>query len=841
MDGEGVRVNLAPTRITELNRAGIHGKIPGRVASGDACLSCGLQAASDMLAAASEAADASVILVTGDEESTHEINMAADMNIYTIGYASLKMKKSSSEKEEKVFIIATDEEDVDSMAATFYQILAREELLAARARFYAHTLAGGNPAAAAGGKFVVEETLRRRLHVVASTRHKEDIETFDLVSPSGRRHQFPVVEKGIVHFQFPGLAEPGVWSYSLRTINPVDVIVTASAEEIQSSSADISSAVPAASAAVDVWTAGQLPTVIYARVRLGSLPVVNGSVTASIKGPGARGSTVLKLSDDGEEGGVGTPDLSPGDGIYSAYFTGGLEAGFYSLSVEATSDGAARVVADNGAVDIPTPSFTRYARAAFHVARDTEYLVDGDGLPAVDDIFPPARITNLRVDEYFTAVKVDKDGGSQKTSAGGVRLTWTAPGGDLNEGSAIGYELRCYTNRAALSQTNFSVTGIPVPEVEVPQPGPAGTRQTANITVPWVNEVFYYAIVAVDAAGNRGQVSNLVPVFVAETHAANGVNNADSAANAPLRAGPIFQYNDDNIIYIVSGSLTGLALIALCLGIAFICRTKRKEVMDKSDSLDYIKEFGGPQIVAPSTLLPATKYGYTSETGSYSAAAAAAAGNYSNVIRSGGRYASSGGSAGGPYSTSTGASYLPSEAETYSAEASAGVGNFCEEAGGRTHSPDLYSQQVGSYSPPRTSPSEYSTDSVFILGNSSSNNNNNIINKATMYTTYQNLPAAAHASAAARGLEQNSESELSETTSSGSRNFAVPPPSHWDNSLTTRINTCSDNGATWNNTWNGAAQPHHMAANHQLDAMSHSVSVTTDYREKKRRRKESFV
>ena len=28
------------------------------------------------------------------------------------------------------------------------------------------------------------------------------------------------------------------------------------------------------------------------------------------------------------------------------------------------------------------------------------------------------------------------------------------------------------------------------------------------------NSVFYYALVAVDTAGNRGQVSNLVPVFV---------------------------------------------------------------------------------------------------------------------------------------------------------------------------------------------------------------------------------------------------------------------------------------------------------------------------------------
>ena len=743
-------MNLEPTQITELNRAGIHGKIPGRIGNpGPACLACGLNTAADMVRTAGGAG--SVILVTGEDKQLNldEKNLE-DMNVYTVGYSGLQLGAPATNLE-NIFILGESEEGVDVLANTFYQILQREELIDARFRFYSHELTA-SASDRVGGKFVVEEGLRNSLHVVATTSLKEDIENFELVSPSGKQFQFPVVEKGIIHFQFPGRAEPGVWSYSIKTVTAVSaekisvtVSASAEAESLETTSA------------LEVWTAGENPTVIYARVRFGSLPVFNASITASIKGPGA-GNLALKLSD----GGGGYPDLSPGDGIYSAYFTGvSAQPGFYSLSVQASDgSGAARVTEISSGFRIPTPSFTRYARASFHVARGAEYLIR-DGIPQMDDIFPPARITNLRVRNYL----------SDSLEAG---LSWTAPGGDFNVGSAAMYEIRCYTNRAALSQANFSVTGIPVPVV--PTPGAAGSAQEANITVPWPNEVFYYAIVAIDASGNRGEVSNLVPVYVDEAPPA-----PDTSANAPLRSAPIFQHNDDNIIYIVSGSLTGLALIALCLGIAFICRTKRKEVMDKSDSLDYIKELG------PSTLLPATKYGYTSETGTYSPSAA----TYSTVI---GPYSTSTGpysTSTGPYSTSTGP--YPSETEAFSHE----TGNYSPETGTYSHE----SYRAGNYSPPRTSPSEYSTDSVFILGS-----------KAPMYTTYQNLPAA-------RAPEQNSESELSEASSR-----------QWESTRT--VESAWD--STQHNTWSSTQQ--YAVADAAVSAAGYSVSS-----EKKRRRKESFV
>ena len=57
--------------------------------------------------------------------------------------------------------------------------------------------------------------------------------------------------------------------------------------------------------------------------------------------------------------------------------------------------------------------------------------------------------------------------------------------------------------------------GIPVRQSLLPVPSETpGDEQTATVSVPMANSVFYYALVAVDAAGNRGQVSNLVPVFI---------------------------------------------------------------------------------------------------------------------------------------------------------------------------------------------------------------------------------------------------------------------------------------------------------------------------------------
>lgn len=94
-----------------------------------------------------------------------------------------------------------------------------------------------------------------------------------------------------------------------------------------------------------------------------------------------------------------------------------------------------------------------------------------------------------------------------------VELGWTAPGTDYDSGSAAFYQIRCYTDRSAL---NDSSSAILVHSSLTPQPLPAGTWQKAMAAFPWPNQIFYYAIVAVDFAGLRGKVSNIVPVYIEE-------------------------------------------------------------------------------------------------------------------------------------------------------------------------------------------------------------------------------------------------------------------------------------------------------------------------------------
>ena len=87
-----------------------------------------------------------------------------------------------------------------------------------------------------------------------------------------------------------------------------------------------------------------------------------------------------------------------------------------------------------------------------------------------------------------------------------MSLAWTALGDDLTSGTAFRYKVRCFTKQEALTQATFSEQGILIHDSDEP----AGTEQRATVDVPWPNEVFYYAMVAQDAAGNRGEVSNTV-------------------------------------------------------------------------------------------------------------------------------------------------------------------------------------------------------------------------------------------------------------------------------------------------------------------------------------------
>ena len=233
---------------------------------------------------------------------------------------------------------------------------------------------------------------------------------------------------------------------------------------------------------------------------------------------------------------------------------------------------------------------------SFPVTVAVQYFLRG-GVPKMQDIFPPSRISDLHLAQY------EDNEMENLNSTLLARLTWTAPGGDLTSGRASGYEIRCYTNRESLSENSFSQTGIPVHASAVPRPGQTGTQDFATVTLPWANEVFYYGVVALDEDGNRSPVSNLVPVFAREapTPAPQADLRQGNMSAASLPSTVLEAFEDNLMVYIISGCITGIALIILLVIVISLRISRSKSVKPKRD---LIKEISSPTLIHSSSTIP---------------------------------------------------------------------------------------------------------------------------------------------------------------------------------------------------------------------------------------------
>ena len=94
---------------------------------------------------------------------------------------------------------------------------------------------------------------------------------------------------------------------------------------------------------------------------------------------------------------------------------------------------------------------------------------------------------------------------AQGAGADSVTLTWTAPGDDGNTGTATRYEVRM--SQASITESNWSsgslLSGSPVPL-------PAGTRQSMLVRGLTNGVTYYFAVKAIDDAGNVAPISNVV-------------------------------------------------------------------------------------------------------------------------------------------------------------------------------------------------------------------------------------------------------------------------------------------------------------------------------------------
>ena len=155
------------------------------------------------------------------------------------------------------------------------------------------------------GEFTVEESGVR--HDSCADHHTQEERGDHLPRvPSGQKHKFPIMERVSVCFKMSGDCETGIWSYTVlltaATSAPVvlGLTLTATASQTGAATVRLSSWTDASQVSS---TSNTGPVLLYTQVEL-------------------------------EDSGTGYPDMTTGDGIYCAYFTGlAARPGYYPVQV----------------------------------------------------------------------------------------------------------------------------------------------------------------------------------------------------------------------------------------------------------------------------------------------------------------------------------------------------------------------------------------------------------------------------------------------------------------------------------------------------------------------------
>uniref|UniRef100_UPI00398F76F4 calcium-activated chloride channel regulator 1-like n=1 Tax=Pristiophorus japonicus TaxID=55135 RepID=UPI00398F76F4 len=325
--------------------------------------------------------------------------------------------------------------------------------------------------------------------------------------PSGKMYNDDFKIDQIVHtarLKINGTAQTGTWLY--RILNPgTEQVITIT---VTSRAAD-ENVPPITVNAYIAKKDSTSPMIIYAEVSHGFLPVLFAEVTAIIEQP-----TGPLVKQDLTDNGLGA-DIIRNDGVYTKYFLNITGYGRYNLKVRVQGkEGSTRMAITTGGNALNIPGCTKNDDNQTNPPRPPINEEDLDaklgdfsrvqsggaisvpmGTPIVD--FPPCKITDLQA----TIVK-DK-----------VKLEWTAPGEDYDQGTVSRYEMRM-SDRLLQLRDNFSKATLVNLTNLIPQP--YGSRETVIIVFEntELNNgiTVYFALYAYDKGNQSSEMSNVAKV-----------------------------------------------------------------------------------------------------------------------------------------------------------------------------------------------------------------------------------------------------------------------------------------------------------------------------------------
>uniref|UniRef100_A0A673IIY9 Epithelial chloride channel protein-like n=1 Tax=Sinocyclocheilus rhinocerous TaxID=307959 RepID=A0A673IIY9_9TELE len=302
-----------------------------------------------------------------------------------------------------------------------------------------------------------------------------------------------------VTLNIPGTAEPGDWKYSIQTTSNQAFTITVTSQ----ASRDDVPPIIVKTHMNQQFNDGSKPMIVFAEVSQNYRPVINAEVWATLESETGSVHT-LQLLDNGAGA-----DAFQGDGIYSRYFTK-IVNGRSSLKVRVKNQGGQTRFAVqknsgapyvpgyvvNGVVQLNPPkppvseeplevgSFTRTA-----TGESFEVKLSGTTPPT----FPPNRITDL----------------SAEILEDTVLLSWTAPGEDLDQGTAKSYEIR-WSFDLDMLRNSFSNGHVVNTAAVSPQEAGSDEQHSFNLSFPIQNgTTLFFAVQSEDEQNATSETSNI--------------------------------------------------------------------------------------------------------------------------------------------------------------------------------------------------------------------------------------------------------------------------------------------------------------------------------------------
>ncbi|XP_035223912.1 calcium-activated chloride channel regulator 1-like isoform X2 [Stegodyphus dumicola] len=295
----------------------------------------------------------------------------------------------------------------------------------------------------------------------------------------------------------------------------------------------------------------QMPVIIYAQIMCGGQPVQSAGVKAEVIRPSGHKS-ILDLLDDG----LGDPDITANDGVYSRYFTDFDDKGEYKVTVTATDNNRHAKVGQNG-VQPCCGSNVISDTGPLRAFQETVNLTFKSITVKPRAGYKPSKIFDLRIIRYDIPYF--------------LALQWTAPGAEADRGNATKYILKSFYSRDD-AINKFDSKNSTHFEMDL-QPKSRGEIENTEIEIfekLKENLTYFISMLSVNGKDLYSEPSNVVELFI-----------RDSAKNATHPTSPPEVKREDvNRVLIAFGIVLFVIFSLACIYLAihfFLVKPKQQK------------------------------------------------------------------------------------------------------------------------------------------------------------------------------------------------------------------------------------------------------------------------